>query len=131
MVSDAIPTSQQQLGIGSEDAFIGQNQSGQRVSPTPSPLPQPPLPFSFSQIEGRDLPVMDRNLQGEAFTDSYVDIWIGKHENHRTHTIRKTLNPVWDEEFRFEIVDDSLLQNTPVEFKVTRERWERSIHYSL
>jgi Ca2+-dependent lipid-binding protein len=62
---------------------------------------------------------MDRNLQGEAFTDSYVDIWIGKHENHRTHTIRKTLNPVWDEEFRFEIVDDSLLQNTPVEFKVS------------
>jgi hypothetical protein len=63
---------------------------------------------------------MDRNLQGEAFTDSFVEIWIGKHETQRTHTIRKTLNPVWDEEFRFEIVDDSLLQNTPVEFKVRR-----------
>jgi Ca2+-dependent lipid-binding protein len=74
--------------------------------------------FISQQVEGRDLPVMDRNLQGEAFTDSYVEIWIGKNENHRTHTIRKTLNPVWDEEFRFEIVDDSLLQNTPVEFKV-------------
>lgn len=69
-------------------------------------------------VEGKDLPVMDRNIQGEAFTDSFVEIWLGKQELQRTQTIRKTLNPIWDQEFRFEIVDDSLLQNTPVEFRV-------------
>lgn len=71
-------------------------------------------------VEGRDLPGMDRNLQGEAFTDSYVDVILGKQHQHRTQTIRKTLNPVWEEEFRFEVVDDSFLQNTPLEFKVTQ-----------
>jgi hypothetical protein len=69
-------------------------------------------------VEGRDLPGMDRNLQGEAFTDSYVEVILGKQHQHRTQTIRKTLNPVWEEEFRFEVVDDSFLQNTPLEFKV-------------
>lgn len=60
---------------------------------------------------------MDKNLQGEAYVDSYVDIKL-RQQQQRTQTIRKTLNPVWDEEFRFEVVDDSVLQNTPVEFKV-------------
>lgn len=60
---------------------------------------------------------MERKLQGEAFTDSYVDIRL-RQQQQRTQTIKKTLNPVWDEEFRFEVVDDSFLQNTPVEFKV-------------
>ena len=69
-------------------------------------------------IEGRDLPGMDRTLHGEAFTDSFVEVVLGKQHQERTQTIRKTLNPVWEEEFRFEVVDDSFLQNTPLEFKV-------------
>lgn len=31
---------------------------------------------------------------------------------------RKTVAPHWDEEFRFEVADDSELQNEPIEFKV-------------
>lgn len=36
----------------------------------------------------------------------------------RTKLCKKTLNPVWDEEFKFEVADDSVLQNEPIEFKV-------------
>ncbi|CAM9245284.1 unnamed protein product, partial [Chrysoparadoxa australica] len=36
----------------------------------------------------------------------------------RTQTRRKTLNPVWDEEFRYELADTSILQNEPIAFKV-------------
>lgn len=31
---------------------------------------------------------------------------------------KKTLNPTWEEEFKFEVADDSVLQNEPIEFKV-------------
>ena len=60
-------------------------------------------------IEGRDLPAVEGD-----FLDCYVDIQLGS-EQQRTETIRKTLDPYWDEEFRFEIVDDAILQNCPVE----------------
>lgn len=36
----------------------------------------------------------------------------------RTKLCKKTLNPVWEEEFKFEVADDSVLQNEPIEFKV-------------
>lgn len=36
----------------------------------------------------------------------------------RTTICRKTVAPHWDEEFRFEVADDSELQNEPIEFKV-------------
>jgi hypothetical protein len=63
-------------------------------------------------IEGRDLPAAEGD-----FLDCYVDIQLGS-EQQRTETIRKSLDPYWDEEFRFEIVDDAILQNCPVELKV-------------
>lgn len=65
----------------------------------------------------RDLPVMDRNLQGDASTDAYVVIVLDS-QSQRTRTCRKSLNPSFNEEFRFEIVDDSTLQNVPLELKV-------------
>eukprot|EP00611_Tribonema_gayanum_P007613 TRINITY_DN1701_c0_g1_i3.p2 TRINITY_DN1701_c0_g1~~TRINITY_DN1701_c0_g1_i3.p2 ORF type:complete len:164 (-),score=52.02 TRINITY_DN1701_c0_g1_i3:1184-1675(-) len=69
-------------------------------------------------VEARDLPEMDRNyVKGELYTDAYVDIKFRHYEN-RTQIRRKTLNPVWDEEFRFDVADDSMLQNEPIEFKV-------------
>ena len=36
----------------------------------------------------------------------------------KTGVEKKTLNPVWNEEFRFEVSDDTLLQNEPLIFKV-------------
>ncbi len=57
---------------------------------------------------------------GETFSDSYVDIRL-RQQQQRTQTIKKNLNPEWNEEFRFEVVDDSFLQNTPIEFKVTNK----------
>ncbi|CAN0426173.1 unnamed protein product, partial [Ectocarpus fasciculatus] len=36
----------------------------------------------------------------------------------RTAVCKKTLNPYWGEEFKFEVADDSVLQNEPIEFKV-------------
>jgi C2 domain len=36
----------------------------------------------------------------------------------RTNVCRRTLQPVWDEEFRFDVSDDSLLQDEPLVFKV-------------
>ena len=36
----------------------------------------------------------------------------------RTRTCRRTLAPVWDEEFRFDCSDDTLLQDEPLIFKV-------------
>lgn len=72
-------------------------------------------------------------------TDAYVKVSLGGHaglvtENQedfmfsgqetektytaRTKVCRRTLNPVWDEEFRFEIADDALLQDEPLIFKV-------------
>lgn len=65
----------------------------------------------------RDLPIMDRNLQGDASTDAYVVMSLDS-QTQRTRTCRKSLNPTFNEEFRFEIVDDSILQDVPLELKV-------------
>ena len=65
----------------------------------------------------RDLPVMDKNLQGDASTDAYVVMSLDS-KSQRTRTCRKSLNPAFNEEFRFEIVDDSILQDVPLELKV-------------
>jgi len=64
--------------------------------------------------QARDLP--PGSIQ-DTSADAFVEIRLDD-IHHRTTTCRKTLNPVWNEEFRFEVVDDSSLQNSPVEFKV-------------
>ena len=35
-----------------------------------------------------------------------------------TSVARKTLNPVWDQDFRFDVQDDALLQNEPLVLRV-------------
>lgn len=39
-------------------------------------------------------------------------------EVRKTATARRTLHPVWNEDFRFEVGDDSVIQNEPLELKV-------------
>ena len=36
----------------------------------------------------------------------------------QTRVIRKSLNPEWEQEFRFDVADDSLLQDEPLIFKI-------------
>ncbi|GMH91611.1 hypothetical protein TL16_g12104 [Triparma laevis f. inornata] len=75
------------------------------------------------------LPLMDRSLTGNTlFTDPYVTVTLGGHSlrSHdksrtyvgKTEVKRRTTEPVWGEEFRFEVTDDTLLQNEPLVFKV-------------
>ena len=71
-------------------------------------------------LHALDLP---GDVQGDGSCDAYVEIHLGDHEDNteqiqRTTTYRKSVNPVWNEEFRFEVVSDSSLQNCPVEFRV-------------
>lgn len=65
---------------------------------------------------GRDLPIMDRNATTEAATDAYVEVRLDE-QCQRTNTCRKSLNPIWNEDFRFEVIDDSILQDAPIELK--------------
>ncbi|GMH90035.1 hypothetical protein TrST_g2197 [Triparma strigata] len=75
------------------------------------------------------LPLMDRShLTGSLFTDPYVTVTLGghslrSHDKSRTYMgktaiARRTTDPIWGEEFRFEVTDDTLLQNEPLVFKV-------------
>ncbi len=54
--------------------------------------------------------------QRSELTDAYVEIKFSEHFK-KTEIKKRTLNPVWNEDFRLEISDDSLLQDIPLEFK--------------
>lgn len=73
-----------------------------------------PCTIKVRVVRGVNLPVMDRSSK---LTDAYIDIEFGTF--HKTTEIcKKTLNPIWDEEFRFDVVNDSIVQTHPMEFKV-------------
>ncbi|KAI8851467.1 C2 domain-containing protein [Chytridium lagenaria] len=58
---------------------------------------------------------MDRATE---LTDAFVELRFSDYDPVRTQIARKTLNPVWNEDFRFEVSDDADLQNEPLEVKV-------------
>lgn len=65
-------------------------------------------------LSGRNLPVMDRSSDT---TDAYVEIKFGN-TTYKTDVCRKSLNPQWNSEwYRFE-VDDSELQDEPLQIKL-------------
>jgi hypothetical protein len=95
----------------------------------------------------RNLPVMDRPsavaqvgglrnpILSTPSTDAYVLVTLGGHYNltdqedkesqekqkcytAKTKVCRRTLHPIWNEEIRFDIASDSLLQDEPLIFKV-------------
>ncbi|KAF9970101.1 hypothetical protein BGZ73_007287 [Actinomortierella ambigua] len=74
-----------------------------------------PCILKIKVIGGRDLPVMDKASE---LTDAYVEVRFADFEAQRTTVCRKTLNPTWHEDFRFEVSDDADLQNEPLELKV-------------
>nr|KAJ3418010.1 hypothetical protein HK105_000483 [Polyrhizophydium stewartii] len=58
---------------------------------------------------------MDRTTD---LTDAFVEVKFADFETFRTQICRRTLNPVWNEDFRFEVSDDADLQNEPLELKI-------------
>ena len=65
-------------------------------------------------LAGRNLPVMDRSSDT---TDAYVEIKFGN-TTYKTDVCRKSLNPQWNSEwYRFE-VDDSELQDEPLQLRL-------------
>ncbi|XP_076063001.1 C2 domain-containing protein 5 [Oratosquilla oratoria] len=65
-------------------------------------------------VAGRNLPVMDRSSDT---TDAYVEVKVGT-TTYKTDVYRKSLNPQWNSEwFRFE-VDDSELQDEPLQIRL-------------
>jgi hypothetical protein len=58
---------------------------------------------------------MDRVTE---LTDAFVEVKYSDYEPYRTQICRRTLNPVWNEDFRFEVNDDSDLQNEPLTLKI-------------
>jgi len=74
-----------------------------------------PCILKIRVISARGLPIMDRITE---LTDAYVSVRHGDNEEQRTRICRKSLNPVWNEDFRFEVSDDSQIQTEPLELKV-------------
>ncbi|RKP23918.1 hypothetical protein SYNPS1DRAFT_23997, partial [Syncephalis pseudoplumigaleata] len=74
-----------------------------------------PCILKVKVLAARDLPVMDRKSE---LTDAYVEVRYAEFESQRTDIARKTLAPVWNEDFRYEVSDDSDLQDEPLELRV-------------
>ena len=66
-------------------------------------------------ISARGLPIMDRTSE---LTDAYVEVKFGDFDAQKTAVCKKSLNPNWNEDFRFEVSDDADLQNEPLELKI-------------
>ncbi|PRP78644.1 C2 calcium-dependent membrane targeting domain-containing protein, partial [Planoprotostelium fungivorum] len=73
-----------------------------------------PCTVKVRVIEARNLPVMDRSSD---LTDAYVELRF-LDSVKKTEIRRKTLNPIWNEDFRFEVPQDSQLQDHPIKLKV-------------
>jgi Ca2+-dependent lipid-binding protein len=74
-----------------------------------------PCILKIRVLSCRDLPVMDKSAES---TDAYVEVHFGEYDTLRTQVCKRSLNPVFNEDFRFEVSDDSELQNEPLEIKV-------------
>src|SRR5687768_3930386 len=73
-----------------------------------------PCTIKIRVVKCRDLPVPAGTSQ---LLDTYVDITFASFEA-KSSVAKRTLDPVWDEEFRFDVADDSVLQSQPIEFKL-------------
>lgn len=74
-----------------------------------------PCILKVKVASARDLPVMDKTSD---LTDAYVQIKFADNDELRTQICKRTLSPVWNEDFRFEVTDDGDLQDEPLEIKV-------------
>ena len=95
-----------ELEAGGED--IGVDMPNEEEDP--DHVDEPPNEVIVTVIRGRNLIIMDPNLIGSGgSSDPLVKIKIDGHKSQRTKTIKKNLNPVWNETLKFEYVDDESL----------------------
>ncbi|GAM29096.1 hypothetical protein SAMD00019534_122720, partial [Acytostelium subglobosum LB1] len=67
-------------------------------------------------VEGRYLPIMDRS---SALADAFVEVRCGnQNDPQKTDIKRKTLNPMWNHDFRFEFPNEADLQDKPLDIRV-------------
>lgn len=66
-------------------------------------------------VAARHLPIMDKTSE---LTDAYAEVRFASFDTERTQIHRKSLNPVWNEDFRFEVSDDADLQNEPLDIRI-------------
>ncbi|KAF2071191.1 hypothetical protein CYY_007493 [Polysphondylium violaceum] len=66
-------------------------------------------------VEARDLPIMDRS---SALADAYVEIKCGQNDSQKTDIQRKTLNPIWNQDFRFDFPNEADIQDKPLDIRV-------------
>jgi hypothetical protein len=83
-------------------------------SPLSLSLFSPLLLVWIRVIEAKNLPVMNPRTKS---TDAYVEISFAGKED-RTEIVYSSINPAFNANFRYEIVDDGQLQDEPVHFKV-------------
>eukprot|EP00966_Prymnesium_polylepis_P028230 653072-Prymnesium_polylepis.1 len=69
-----------------------------------------PAAIKIRVQEARDLPIMDRATE---LTDAYVEVRFAD-QRRVTPVAKRTLNPEWNMDFRFEIADDCDLQDHPL-----------------
>ncbi|KAM3569501.1 hypothetical protein VYU27_008412 [Nannochloropsis oceanica] len=76
-------------------------------------------------IEARNISPPGRLTAEEPIDVSIQITFAGQEE--RTSICRKTVAPQWDQEFRFEVAEDTILQNGPIEFKIVQhDSWQAS-----
>lgn len=80
-----------------------------------------PSTIKIRIIQACDLPIMD---SGSQLTDSFVTINFAHYQQHRTFTCPKTLDPVWNQDFRLEVANDLHLQDEPLQIKV----WDKDFY---
>jgi C2 domain len=115
-------------GSGGGGASGGGNNSGIGNSLLHSPILQPPQsrdPYVVVSLGGHAAAIASAledhsNMGKSSGSASKADIIAASRPGYeaRTKVCRRTTMPVWDEEFRFDCSDDTLLQDEPLIFKV-------------
>src|SRR4051812_43444649 len=80
---------------------------------SPSLLIMPAI-IKIRVLSAADLPVMDRKSK---LADPFVTIRFADKPKCETTIAKKTLNPLWNEEFRIEVANDLQLQDEPIVFQ--------------
>ena len=75
-----------------------------------------PSTVKVTVFQAQNLPIMDKKRRT---TDAYVEIEVPGPDDtmmsRETEVVQGSLNPVWNEKFKFEVVDDSTLQDQTIQ----------------